>query len=555
MARDKVVIDIEAKDKTSKGVKKVEGSFKSLSKTIGPLIAAGFGVAAVKSATDAFIRQENAVKQLEQRLKSTRGVVGLTSDELQRMASGLQDVTTFGDEAIIEMQSLLLTFTKIGGDTFPAATEAILNVSTAMGQDLQTAAIQVGKALNDPVAGISALSRSGIQFSESQKATIKSLSDMGDVAGAQAIILKELETQFGGAARAARDTLGGALQSLSNTFGDVVLEGLGSGGQGLIPLLQDLEEILKSPEFKSGISSLAGGINDIAFAMAAIASVGRGATESLGDFGVEARDVLEFLAPALKTLRQFREFSEAREGRRAVPELTPENRAFQEQFEAQRNQQQQTEELTQESLDVELDMLMNQLAAKEAIWAVETEQRQAQNDAQVAAYEAKTQAEIAIERMRGEAISGILANVSSLMGSESRKAFEIGKAASIAQATIKTYESATSAYSALAGIPIVGPGLGIAAAAAAVAAGLSNVQKIASTSFQGGATGQAQVPSIGGAGGVVGPVGQPQPILPTSPQGSGLEIRTGGFLGDWLENEFAPAWADAQARGVKLVIA
>lgn len=81
----------------------------------------------------------------------------------------MQSVTTYGDETVIEAQALLLTFTKIGKETFPQALESTLNVATAMGTDLKSAALQVGKALNDPVLGMTALSRSGIQFTEDQK--------------------------------------------------------------------------------------------------------------------------------------------------------------------------------------------------------------------------------------------------------------------------------------------------------------------------------------------------------------------------------------------------
>lgn len=56
---------------------------------------------------------------------------------------------------------MLLTFTRIGKDVFPKAVGPILNVSTAMGTDLNSAALQVGKALNDPAKGINALSRAG----------------------------------------------------------------------------------------------------------------------------------------------------------------------------------------------------------------------------------------------------------------------------------------------------------------------------------------------------------------------------------------------------------
>jgi phage-related protein len=88
--------------------------------------------------------------------------------------------------------------------------------------DLQSAAVMAGKALNDPVAGISAMSRAGIQFTEDQKATIKALAEGGDMAGAQAIILKELETQFGGTAETMAQTSKGQMTQAMNTLGDAM---------------------------------------------------------------------------------------------------------------------------------------------------------------------------------------------------------------------------------------------------------------------------------------------------------------------------------------------
>ena len=185
-------------------------------------------VGSLKKMANAYAEQKRVESQLEARIKSTGMAAGYTADDLKRMASGLQGVTAFGDEAILGMQTLLLTFTKIGRDTFPQATEAIMNVATAMASqaggvpDLKSAALQVGKALNDPIHGVTALARSGIQFSVSQKEMIKSLTESGKIAEAQGIILEELEVQFGGAARAARDTFGGKTQALAHAFGDTM---------------------------------------------------------------------------------------------------------------------------------------------------------------------------------------------------------------------------------------------------------------------------------------------------------------------------------------------
>jgi hypothetical protein len=191
---------------------------------VGKKFGVAFGAAAVGGLVLTIkntIEQEKVLAQLEARVRSTGGAAGFTSGALAQMAGDLQKVSTFGDEAIISMQSVLLTFTQVRGDEFKGASQAILDMSTALGMDLKSAALQVGKALNDPILGVSALARAGVQLTASQKEAVKSLVEVGDVAGAQRIILKELETQFGGAAAAARNTLGGALVSLKNAFGDL----------------------------------------------------------------------------------------------------------------------------------------------------------------------------------------------------------------------------------------------------------------------------------------------------------------------------------------------
>lgn len=116
-------------------------------------------------------------------------------------------------------------------------------------------------------------------------------------------------------------------------------------------------------------------------------------------------------------------------------------------------------------------------------------------------------------RMRYDAARTALTNLATLMASTSRKMFEVGKAAAIAQTIIDTYAAAQAAYKAMAGIPVVGPALGVAAAAAAIASGLARVQAIKSTTFGnrsvaigvgGGVTvgtGDAGTGAGGGAGG------------------------------------------------------
>tara|TARA_R110001599_G_scaffold100770_5_gene258097 strand:- start:78 stop:1988 length:1911 start_codon:yes stop_codon:yes gene_type:complete len=223
----------------------------------GALAGIGFAFA-TKKIIDATAKQEKAVKQLEQGLKSTANTAGFSLQELTKYASELQKVTTFGDEDIIAAQAQLVTFTRITGDEFKNTMKAALDLSTRMDQDLKSSVLQLGKALNDPIGNMGALSRSGIQFTDQQKDMIKSLVKSGDLIGAQRIILKELETQYGGSAEAARLTFGGALEALDNAFGDLLeskdgLEEARKSVEGLTSLLSD-------PDVVSGVNILTSAI-------------------------------------------------------------------------------------------------------------------------------------------------------------------------------------------------------------------------------------------------------------------------------------------------------
>jgi len=208
--------------------------------------------AVLVSSTKEAMAAEEIQAQLNAVLASTGGVAGVTAEAINDHANELQGVTRYSNDAIVGSSALLLTFTKIGKETFPRATEAILDMSTAMGMDLQSATTMVGKALNDPIQGINAMSRAGIQFSEDQKETIKTMVEMGDIAGAQTIILAELEKQFGGSAEAAGQTMAGQMDILKNSLGDVQKE----IGNALLPVLTDLVVQL-GPAFVEGAQKFA----------------------------------------------------------------------------------------------------------------------------------------------------------------------------------------------------------------------------------------------------------------------------------------------------------
>lgn len=258
---------------------------RSFAKTMGKAGVAGALVglgAAVKVGVGEFMEAQKVTAQTNAVLKSTGAVANVTTGEVQKLSASLLKKSGVDDEAIQSGQNMLLTFTKIrnetgkGNDVFNQATKATLNLSVAMGKDMQGSALLLGKALNDPIKGMASLGRAGVQFTEEQKDTIKALIEGataaralstvidekltpaqyksalemekqgmgieaiakklnveftpaqmraaqelqrgGETMKAQKIILKELETQFGGSAEAAGKTLAGQLNIARESF-------------------------------------------------------------------------------------------------------------------------------------------------------------------------------------------------------------------------------------------------------------------------------------------------------------------------------------------------
>ena len=159
-----------------------------------------------------------AYKLVEQGIVATGGAAGFTAEELSGMAGELMKITDYDDDEIMEkLTSPLLTFRNIAGPTFKEAQERALDLSTVLHQDLQSSAIQLGKALNDPIQGVTALRRVGIQLTDQQEAQVKSFMAVNDIASAQRVILDELANQVGGQAKATADPI----KQMAVAFGNV----------------------------------------------------------------------------------------------------------------------------------------------------------------------------------------------------------------------------------------------------------------------------------------------------------------------------------------------
>jgi len=216
---------------------------------------AGAGVAAVKFGLDFVKAAEESVKigkQTEAVIKSTGGAAHVTAAAVGELAEKLSLKSGIDDEVIQSGQNVLLTFTQIrnevgkGNDIFDQATSVALDMSVALGTDLQGSVIQIGKALNDPIKGITALTRVGVTFTQQQKDQIATLVESGDTLGAQKVILAELTKEFGGSAEAqatATDKLRVAFDNMGEEIGMVLLPYVNQFSDWLVkkgvPLIRD----------------------------------------------------------------------------------------------------------------------------------------------------------------------------------------------------------------------------------------------------------------------------------------------------------------------------
>lgn len=215
-----------ASDQLEGKTSKLGGGFSKMAGlAAGAFAAAGVG-AAIKGALDAAAEAQKVSAQTEAVLKSTGGAAGVTGKYVGDLAHSLQGLSGVSDETIQSGQNMLLTFTNIrdgvgkGNDIFTQATKTMLDMSVAMGQDASQTAIQMGKALNDPVKGMTALSKVGVTFTADQKDVVKQMIHTGDAAGAQRLILAELNREFGGSAKAAGDAMT-PMERLSMKWGDM----------------------------------------------------------------------------------------------------------------------------------------------------------------------------------------------------------------------------------------------------------------------------------------------------------------------------------------------
>lgn len=287
----KASFEITATDKTAAAFASIEKSLDSMAskaKAVTELVGGYLGFEGLEHIVEVTAENEKAQALLESQLKATGDAVGYTKEQLIEYAEQLQANTTFSHEQVETVESELLAFTHVTGEQFKQTVQAILDFSTVTGRDAAESVRTLGQAINDPAAGMARLRQAGISLDEATKEQIKSLQQHGDLLGAQNLLLQMLEKSYGGAAAAARDTLGGALAGLKNDFNDL-LEGDQGGISGVTSAVKNLDTALRDPDVKAGISSIVAGLLDLVGAAAKIGTAFANAGTALGEFFAKAQ--------------------------------------------------------------------------------------------------------------------------------------------------------------------------------------------------------------------------------------------------------------------------
>lgn len=204
--------------------------------TMGPAgVAAAAGVAVltlgVGASTRAFGAWETQMLTIEGVLRATGTASGKTAAEISALARDIGDATLANADQVRQAAGQLLTFRAISGDTFDRALRGAQDLAATGFGSITSASVQLGKALENPKQGVSALTEVGVSFTQAQRDMIATLVDTGRAAEAQTIILDVLERQVGGAGAAQAGGLAGASDSLSENW-TRLLENLGNTGPG-----------------------------------------------------------------------------------------------------------------------------------------------------------------------------------------------------------------------------------------------------------------------------------------------------------------------------------
>lgn len=527
----------------TEAMKKNKSEGKSLETQVFSLAKKFLGLAAIKKTVDFLTSATKAAAEQQNSIVSLTTNLGYYSDGLVNLSESLQTTTKFGDDQTESAIALLSTFTK-NEKQLMSLVPLIQDYATVYKKDLNTAAIDVGKAISGNTSGMTKL---GFSVDTTKNSTERYNS-----------ILKQLQDKTKGASEQAAKFGDGPVTRLANQFGEVS-ETIGSQ---LLPYVNEFAETLinnmpliqRVAEFiGKTFVSVFGGVGTIinmtvAGIFTALEKVTKlvGAKELSNTFKIAAEDSAKSAYNSFKIivepwdaslnkakkmneeLKKMKTFSrgtpgddEGSEKDRAKAILDIRTRLAEDLAKLETSKAtsssggnayaelaakyREETALAKIKFDNEYALLKDNIQAKKLLqqdydtqrlisqynFSMQRQQLEQEDYDKSRELHAKfTQNYIDKEKEKEDKIKQAQSSTAAFftsnlqaMSGETKLFFNLYKTAAISQATVDTYTAATGAYKAMAGIPIVGPGLGIAASAAAIFAGLANIQKIQQTRF------------------------------------------------------------------------
>jgi hypothetical protein len=224
----------EEADRRGRGAfTRIGGAFASMAGRVVKFAGMAAGIVGIGGLTVAMVEgvkgamnYQKIQAQTASVVKSAGGAAGVSAGHVAHLAKSIMDYSAFSEEAITKGENLLLTFTSIrnaagkGNDVFDQTTKTVADMATALGEDTTSAAMQLGKALNDPIKGVNMLRRVGVSFTSAQIEQVKAITKAHGAMAGQKMMLKELQNEFGGSAKAVGETFAGKLERARNRLKD-----------------------------------------------------------------------------------------------------------------------------------------------------------------------------------------------------------------------------------------------------------------------------------------------------------------------------------------------
>jgi len=479
---------------------------KNLKGTVLGLVGAYISLRSIGNLVDAYKQQDQAVAALDQSIKSMgRTTEGLT-DQLVVLAAQVQREGVIGDEAIIQGQSFLTTYSQITDDLLPRTTRIMADIAAKMGGDTVQAANLLGKA---SMGMTGELARMGITLSDTAKKT----KDFK-------LILSEIENQVGGMNRALRESETGPLDALGNTFGDLKED---AGALAVVFANEMVPALTRmSDGFSSALRSSRSFFVDLIkwrdeWDRRLISQLPASIQNFFGFLG---HDPNKGKPPPLTIEITGGQTGPDQSGGLTDKEIEGRKKAFDKLRESLFSEEEQLAlsyarrgEIIGNALQLEGEnKITNAMEVNALLQQIEQEH-------QASLLRIRSDGLIRMEKFNRDswkdqalATAQYMKGISSTVARENKIMFNLNKIAALSEGVLSLRESIMGAYKV--GSTIGGPPLGAAFAAAAGAAQLANLQAIASASFGGGG-GRG-----GSGGGGATPVFQANPVtnLPAQPE-------------------------------------